>query len=306
MAVLAALLLLLVLAVAGLQWWLTSEIGRGLVESRLSQAMGRPVRLDGDFGIGLLPMPGARGTDLTIFSRDGRWTIVESGSYAVSMALWPLLRAEVDVVSVEIGDARIDLGRLFSEPTDGTPGGTGYFPIPEISDFELSDVVLFFDGLGSVPNLEISAFSVHDFRVDRAASVEADLVLVTGGGDDVQISWAGSLTLGSGGTVEAGLQRLDFEFGNWALSKVTGAVLADLEPGRLDVELAGTGGGQAFQLSGGIGWGRAFGEEDSGYAVESLLLVIGDLRLEGRGCLLAATPPQLNLEVHAIELDIDR
>ncbi len=306
LVVLVVVAVVLVFALAGLHWWLSTEVGRGLVETRLSAAMGRPVRLDGEFSIGVLPLPGARGTDLRIFSTDGRWKIVDAGSYSVSLSLRPLLRGEVEVVALNVSDAGVDLAKIGAEPSIEAPGESVYFSFPEISSFELETVALYFDGLGSFPYVSIEMFSVDQFRVGDKAEFKARLGLHTEAGGLLQTAASGNLTLRTDGHAEAELESLNLEFSPWRISGMEGMFSADLVQSVFFVTLAGEAAGQTYRLEARIGWGRKFAEGRSGYEIEALDVWIADQRIAGSGCVLDASPPELSLRLSASVLDLSR
>jgi hypothetical protein len=93
--------LLLALAFAALYFaldaWLESAGGRHAIERTLSERAGRPVRLEGEFDVVLLPSPGVSGTRLVIGDPGGGPDLVESAGYQVALALRPLIREELVV-----------------------------------------------------------------------------------------------------------------------------------------------------------------------------------------------------------------
>ena len=106
---LAAILLVAALAGAAylaLDAWLESSGGRRAIERVLSEQSGYPVSLAGDFEVVLLPAPGVAGTDLRVSDGPGGERLLSGGRYGVSLALRPLLRRELNVDELTVGDIR--------------------------------------------------------------------------------------------------------------------------------------------------------------------------------------------------------
>ena len=87
---------LFVSAAVVLDAWIESSGGRRLVERTLSDAVGLPVRLSGDFDVHLLT-PGAGGTDFLVLDETVRMERLRSRGYDLSLELRPLLRRELRV-----------------------------------------------------------------------------------------------------------------------------------------------------------------------------------------------------------------
>lgn len=297
-----ALLILLLLA---LQAWLGTGIGRGVVESRLSAAFGRPVRLDGDFAVGIIPVPGASGTELRLFTSDGRWRVVDAGSFEARLELWPLLKGQVEVLALRLGDAGVDLGRLASEPRAAGETSEAYFRIPDIRDFELAGVSLYFEGMGSQPEVHIAELSVDDFEIDAPARFEAEIAVISGGEELVGISAAGDLTLWAGGIAEAALSRLDVALDGWRVSGLQGGFTADFIRSVFGIGLQLDHPDRPFSFGAQLAWDPAFVGESSGYLIEEVELVSGEQRITGDGCLVDGAPPVLHATLTSQELDLD-
>lgn len=94
--------LAVVLAGVALMWgadrWLESADGRELLEDALSDKLGLPVSLGGEFDLVLLPLPGVSGTDLIIGGLLPGWSLVHSGAYTVSVtpaSIWNYRQPEI-------------------------------------------------------------------------------------------------------------------------------------------------------------------------------------------------------------------
>lgn len=92
-----ALLLLAVALYFAAEYWLESSGGRRAIETTLSETAGLPVRLEGDFDIMFLPLPGVRGIDLVFFDPATGDELASSQMFEAELALGPLLRKEVEV-----------------------------------------------------------------------------------------------------------------------------------------------------------------------------------------------------------------
>ena len=156
-------------ALAGLAWlaldtWLESAGGRRAIEDVLSAQSGYPVSLAGEFEVVLLPVPGVSGTDLRVGGAPGEDVLATSARYGVSLDLRALLRREVNVNRLTLGDVRF--------------GAT--------------------DGL-LVPEIEITGFAVArpaDFRLDLGpyGEVQGAFTWRPEIGDvDLRLAWGGFL-----------------------------------------------------------------------------------------------------------------
>lgn len=296
---------LLILLLFAAQAWLATGIGRGVIENRLSAALGRPVRLDGEFEVGFFPGPGASGTELKLFTRDGRWQVAGAGSFLARLALRPLLRGEVEVTALRLENAAIDLGKLASEP-GGDPATAGEgLRIPDIRSFELSDVSLYLEGMGSQPHVQIAGLVVDDFRLDSPAPFEAETAVVSEGEDLAGVAARGTLTLRASGVVEASLSRLDVVLEGWAARGFEGGFSADIERAVFGIGLGLKRAERPFSVGARIAGNADFAGGVSGFRVEAFELVSGSQRISGTGCLLDGTPAVLHAELASESIDLD-
>lgn len=304
-----AIVFVLATLVWAAQAWLTSEIGRGVVESRLSAAMGRPVRLDGEFEIRVLPLPGAAGTSMKVFTRDGRWLVLDTGAYLAQLSLWPLFRGEVEIRAVALDAASMDLGRLGSEPASGADPGDSYFQLPSISRFELTNSSIFLDGMGSEPFIRISSLVLDDFRPDAPVDFEAEIGLVSGAGAQFSTGSSGRLILLSQGVVEVDFKRLDLNAAGWDIRGIEGGVQADLPASKLVIELNWAAQDQPLRLAAAVEWDHQFEASADhfvgGYTLEDLEVLVGDNRVSGNGCAFGSDPLRLSLALASEYLDLD-
>ncbi len=119
-----ALLLLLVFVYFAAEYWLESAGGRRAIEKTLSEAAGLPVRLDGDFDIMFLPLPGVRGTGLSVLDHGTGEQLATSQLFEAELALGPLLRKELDVNHLELQKLVLGArgGPRFAIPAFGISG----------------------------------------------------------------------------------------------------------------------------------------------------------------------------------------
>ena len=164
---------LALVALAGMAWlaldaWLESAGGRRAIEGVLGAQSGYPVSLAGEFDVVLLPAPGVSGTELRIYETEGDAVLASSARYTVALALRPLLRRELNVERLTLGDVR------FGE--DGAAEAA----------FEL-------------PELEITGFAADqpaDFRLDLGPYGEAAGEFTwrpAAGALDLRLAWGGFL-----------------------------------------------------------------------------------------------------------------
>ena len=298
-------LILLLLLLLGAQWWLGTAIGRGVVESRLSDAFGRPVRLDGEFAVGIFPLPGASGTELKFFTSDGRWLVVDAGSFLARLSPRALLKGEVEVMALRLEEAGVDLGRLASEPSAVPETADAYFRIPNIRSFQLDGVSLYFDGMGSQPLVHIEELSIDEFEVDAPARFETEVSVASAGSEWVGISAAGNLTLWAGGVAEAAVTHLDLAVYGWRANGFEGGVSADFVRSLLAIDLQLNNAETPFSVAGRVAWDLDFPDEMGGYLIEEIEFVSGMQRIAGSGCLLDGAPPVLHATLSSETINLD-
>lgn len=218
----AAVAVLLAVAAVALDAWIESAGGRRMVEQTLTDAVGLPVRLSGEFDVRLLP-PGANGTEFLVLDEAASTVAVRSRSYDLALELGPLLRREL----------RVDRLRL-EWLVLGEPGGAQFaLPSVEVSDFAVgqpTDIEIDLGPLGAVT--AVASWFPGDARVlfDLAWSAE--------GREDIELE--GALDYAPEGffltalTARVEGQRLR---GSACLLAAAAPVLAlDLEAETLDLE----------------------------------------------------------------------
>ena len=222
---------------------------RGEIEAQISNAMGRPVAIDGDINFVILPAPRFSLQGLSIESLRGGDPLAEFGTLEGEVALAPLLRGEVVVTRIRAlnftarllrdGDgnlnwvddeeanfaAALDLDTISLEAAHFEQGSIIYSDVETGHEFELTNVVgelratsllgpLRFDGFFDLAEqpYEISA-SVGVFGGDRAFPVNFDLQAPNS-------SWRASFTgLATGVTADARLDgSVQFSFGKSEVS----------------------------------------------------------------------------------------
>ena len=303
--ILAVVLVVLVALVLVLQASLGSGVGRGVVESRLSAALGRPVRLDGEFELRLLPLPGISGTSLRIFTSDARWLLLDAQGYYARVALGPLLDGEIEVVALQMDHAVIDAARLAAEPAIPREPGAPFFQMPDIHALDLQEVSVFFDGMQSEPYLHITELALEGFSLDEPSPYEAEFAWVSKGENLIDISVAGSLTLRPEGQAEASLSGLDVRLTGWAMESVEGSLSADFTASGFRADLDWQGSEQVLRLAMQLNWNPGFATAEPAYAIEELAVELDGDRIEGKGCLFGESPPALSLILASEEVDLD-
>lgn len=295
----------LVALLLGAQWWLGTAVGRGLVETRLSAALGRPVQLQGNFRLGLLPVAGVSGTGLRILTRDGLWPVLEAQDYRVRLALRPLFNGEIEIVALEVSAAGIDLARLNAEPSPPARTQSDFFQLPDIQNFDLSEGTLYLEALGQPPYLRISRLSLEQFELGSAAPFTAGLAYVTDDGELLAIDARGEIMLLARGFVEVGLERLGLELEDWEIQNLQGQASFDLLTSVVETELHWRQAENNLSAAARVDLKPPFAAAQNGYLVDKLNLALGQETLAGRGCLINAAPPELHLALSAASLDID-
>ena len=213
---------LFVAAAFALDAWIESSGGRQVVERTLSDAVGLPVRLGGDFDVHLLP-PGASGTDFIVMDETASVVNLRSRAYDLALELRPLLRREFRVDSLRLE------WLVLGEP------GAAQFALPsvEVSGFAIgqpTDIDVELGWLGSVA--AVASWHPEDSRVAFELAWSAQER------DDIELQ--GSLEYAPEGVYLPGLtlsaegQRV---WGSACFLTAAGPVLAlDLEAGALDLD----------------------------------------------------------------------
>ena len=297
-------LFLLVVTGVGLQWWLNSGIGKGVIETRLSAALGRPVRLGEDLSIKLLPAPGAVGSQMQIFSKDGQQPLLEAGEYLAQLELWPLLSGAVEVVALQASGASLDIGVLSSESSSAEPQQPGLFTLPAIRHFELSDTNLYFEGIGSTPYIRISALDLEGLKMDQQARFQLQARLILDGAPAANVLASGLLRFKSNGSMDVELLGMDIQYDTWEIYDLTGRLTADLSESILDSELIWGDDEQALSITTRVSWEPDFVEAQDGFLIEEINLLLDGHAIEGEGCLLQGTTQQLNLDLSAPSMQL--
>jgi hypothetical protein len=298
-----ALVLLFAGAYLLLDFWLESAGGRRAVERALTERLGLPVTLQGEFDIMLLPSIGVSGTDLVLGPPGPASELGRSREYAVSLAVLPLLDGRLLIESVALSGGRIFPARL--PPGDSAaPGGPASLQLPEIRSLALRDfeiVTAGSDGRG-VP---LQAFELEDF----AAGHEAPFRLAVEGYGllDGQLRWEGqrsalALDAAWSGLLSGQLQlRVDA-----ALAAGSGSLQAAWTPAVVtpaDPAAAGAVGEQG--PDGEIRLALEYLLVPGGARLAGLRLDAAGQSAAGVGCVLLQGEPSVNLRLETALIDFD-
>ncbi len=86
----------------------------------IEQATGRRLAMNGDLSLAVLPSPRVSAADVRLSDLEGKEDFVRLRSLEVEVALWPLLRGEIQVVSIRLVDPEVFL----EVAADGSPNWT--------------------------------------------------------------------------------------------------------------------------------------------------------------------------------------
>lgn len=298
-----ALVLLFAGAYLLLDFWLESAGGRRAVERALTERLGLPVTLQGDFDIMLLPSIGVSGTDLVLGPPGPASELGRSREYAVSLAVLPLLDGHLLIESVALSGGRIFPARL--PPGDSaSPGGPASLQLPEIRSLALRDfeiVTAGSDGRGVL----LQAFELEDF----AAGHEAPFRLTVEGYGllDGQLRWEAQRSALVLDAVWSGLLsghlRLLIDA---ALAAGSGSLQAVWTPAAVppaDPATTGAVGGQ--RPDAGIRLALEYALVPGGARLAGLHLDAAGQSAAGAGCLLLQDEPSVNLRLETSRIDLD-
>ncbi|HKJ16481.1 MAG TPA: hypothetical protein VJ984_03965 [Xanthomonadales bacterium] len=299
-------IVVIVVIVFGLRYWLTSEFGRGVLETRLSSALNRPIRLAGDFSYQILPLPGANGTRLEVYSPDGRWLVLDAGRYLARLSLGQLLKGQIEVVALSVEDASVDLVRLLEKSGPGEGEGEPLINFPAIQSFDLSDVRLFFDGLNSETHLLVREMQVTGLSPGSEAAFKGELALISAQSELVQLRLSGALTLEQDGHISVALSGLNVDTPDWTLYRAEGRVEVVMAETRLVFGLQSNEVSQPVAISANINWSPPFPQDRPGYEISKLSLGLGEEVIEGTGCVLQEARIELHLQLESSILSLDK
>ena len=285
--------LILATAFAGLYWavgaWLESAGGREAVEHALSDRLGLPVHLLGEFKVMLWPDIGVSGTRLVIGEPGDASEVARGGDFEVAVALRPLIRGELQVDSFSLGGGAIypdRLDRTNQNEPQSVPVQSG-LRLPAIDAFSIRNFEIELASGSSGP-LRVEAFEFHDFLPGKTTPFTLS---VEGFGrlsgsfewlpDVEQVRVAGAW---SGMLPEA--VEVDLEAG---LASGAGALDARYRPGATAEAL---------------GLKLAWRERPPGWSLSGIELSAGGQLLSGSGCLYTTPDTVVHLELSAATLDV--
>ena len=222
----AGLALLLVI-IAALPFFIPASVYKTQIEKAASNALGRPVSVEGDARISVFPVISASVEDVRVANADGfdEEDMIAAGALRGSVRLWPLFSRRVEIAQIAFEDATVRLTRLEdgsvnwqlgeASATEARPDKAGADPFSaSIDTVRLTNAALIYDDRQSGTRYELSNFSAETSlkSADRPMTLRAN-------GDFQNESFEVSLTLMTPATLMAGAQsaidvRLGSDLGN--------------------------------------------------------------------------------------------
>ena len=262
---LAGMVLFAALVVLG-QWLLGSKVGRELVEQQLEGVIGLRVRLGEEFGVRVLPTPGVRGNGIALSSAEGE-QIVSTQGYLAKVALWPLLKGDLEVIALELQSIEIPFG---------SEGTIGFENLTLAKNPEGAPLLI--DAVGTLSDAE-------------GAYAHATL--------------AGTLDLAKAGSVTLGMDSLDLEVSGFRFNALRGEARVDIQPLAISLDVAWDELPVPVTLEANLSGEQPDPQAGSNLSMERLQLHVGEYLVEGDGCFKPADPAELHLRLSAQNLDID-
>jgi hypothetical protein len=147
--------------------------------------------LQGDYSLEVIPGVHIAGRDLVLKDRVAGMTIASLDSYELRLALWPLLRKQVDIHTVALNGGSLDLD-AYSAATEKNPGdSSNTLALPRIRSMDISGLRL----LRSTEELLVIAqLSVKDFAAAKAFPIDFSIQLA-GMPSPIGIQLAGNLEM---------------------------------------------------------------------------------------------------------------
>jgi hypothetical protein len=307
--------------------WLESAGGQRLLERELSQAIGSPARLTGDYRFRLVPRIVIAGSGLAVGATAGEAPVTVE-SFRAAVGLLPLLRQTLRIDSIELSGGRVDLAgaaRLI-DASDGTQAAP--LRLPAVAALELRDFRL------SLPDpaiqIRLGRLELHGFRPGQRAPVAIEAELVRQGAVALAALLEGSLQVTVNPlTAELNAERLSWRTGSSRPLEMSGVVRWQADGQPLSAELSYNAAGRAFSAHLEVAFAGAiagrldlrvvdqgaeqsaraeltFKQHDGVVELAPVKLEIAGQEMAGRGCLIVAANPTLHLMLHAAELDLDR
>lgn len=270
--------------------WLDGAGGRQALERALSERLGLPVSLRGEFDVMLLPSVGVSGTDLVLGAPGTATELGRSSEYAVALELRPLLDRRLVVASFELAGGRFYVERWPAAPQSGEDvQPAAPLQLPRVHRFAVDDFELH---VSAETRLRLQSFEIEDF----APGVPAPFELVVAEWGTV----AGRLTWADDGVLEISA--------DWT-ERLPGPVRLDLA-----ADLAGGSGSLAARWqrpsSGSVSPATlaveaAYALDEVGLRLDGLRAMAGEQAVTGSGCLLLQDAGSLELALSADALDVD-
>ncbi len=317
-----------VLAGVAANAWLESSGGRQLLQNALQDSLGRPVRLEGDFGIRLLPRLRITGEGLQLGSVTGDAVVASSRRYAAAVELRPFLRGEIRIASISVQGGMLDLNAFLGEdraPGAADSGAGGQWP--SIASLELADFQLLLPG--GTDRVVIQRLLLTDFRPGQNAGLQLQASWLQDQSESAAVSLDGVLTIHQQPmTVSLEVREMEFSYGRFGLQAVQGhfdlqETTSELQ-GQLSAMLDANRLTLAWQVRYADGLSGALQASHHASTVEiedtlaaqfelrqqqlnvrGLRLSLGGQELDGAGCLQFGQAPRLSMELQAAELDLD-
>lgn len=171
LALLLGVLLLLLFSAGS---WLETETGRSLLQRELSRSLGMDANLQGDYSLEIIPGIHIAGRELVLKDELAGLPIASLDSYELRLALWPLLRKQVDIHKVALNRGSLDLD-VYSAATAKSAGDSGTTAaLPRIRSLDVSELRL----LRSAEEfLFVEQLSVKDFAEGKASPIDFSIQL---------------------------------------------------------------------------------------------------------------------------------
>ncbi len=322
---LLVLLVLLLIVVLSASSWLETTTGRNLLERELSRALSMEAALQGDYSLQLFPAIQIVGNELLLSDAKTGHMLAKIYAYELQLALKPLFRKQIDILKIAINDGSLNLDGL-TEMAAASAAGTGEsLQLPNIRKLEISGLML---QKSADDFLLISQMSLTDFAESKKSQLALALALPMADGESKLFDLDGYLQVfASPFQVLVDVQALSVNVAgqSWPVGEGTLSWLATKDEFTGDLRGLLAGYSSAYQFS--VHTAEALWLElnvelrsaDNGvisvrldardsharWLLEPIELNLDGQELLGSGCLSLAGEPLLQLQLQAIQLDLD-
>jgi len=320
------LLLVFVLLTVLAGSWLESSGGRQLLQKALSNSLGVPVRLAGDYELRLLPRIRFTGTRLLLEHSQDESPFASSDEFSAVIELLPFIRKEIRVTSIRLQDGHADLYRWSGSPGNESATGDSGLELPRVALVLLENFSVKLDAAGN--EIHLDQLQLQDFRAGEMASLDLRASLRSGEDKRGRVQLKSQVLIDPDGwSMELDIEDMELAVGDTTVKAVQGFIKWNQARQQVDMEINWPVGSQQAHVSARGSTGELPAgiltidfphppptpasrlQADLAFAngfleIEPLELLIAGQEISGKGCVLMADSPSVNLLLESPQLNL--